>query len=494
MGETDKPRIGLLVIDLDDTAWTWFDSWHASLSALVNGICATSGIDEDTLLAAIKGVHEDKGTTEYSWLVDELDVLRPFAAGRPAKDVFDSALHAQNHARIANIALYPGVLATLKTIKAAGAKVVAYTESLEYWTEWRVRHTQLDGLIDYLYSSPDHDFPKGESRATVRTLPKSEYGLKQTVHKQVPRGINKPDPAILEIIVARHGVPGLGVAYVGDSLDRDVAMAQAVSSVYDVHAAYGQTFEKPGYELLKRVTHWTDEEVQREHESASNRTVRANIALYEGFHQLLDHFQFGPKTDVPATVEAWKQTVAVQMHFNDINLRLRALALTVLTFTLGATGYVLVNTDSVSIFGFQISGAVAVPIIGMILWSAFWFMDGSWYHRLLYGSVKEGERLESVLQQNSVNVALGATISRWSALDRATSKGATGWIWRKLHLPPTTLHAGNKLPAFYRIGLGALVFAVALVLLYSFSTDHPPTMEPDGKPSAVIQHTEHPRP
>ena len=37
-------------------------------------------------------------------------------------------------------------------------------------------------------------------------------------------------------------------------------------------------------------------------------------------------------------IDIWKQTVAVQMHFNDIEWRIRGLALTVATFAIGAAG------------------------------------------------------------------------------------------------------------------------------------------------------------
>lgn len=53
------------------------------------------------------------------------------------------------------------------------------------------------------------------------------------------------------------------VAYLGDSLMKDIAMAQG-AGVLDVHAAYGQAQNRPEYDLLRRVTHWTDADVARE--------------------------------------------------------------------------------------------------------------------------------------------------------------------------------------------------------------------------------------
>ncbi|MDA2810664.1 hypothetical protein O4J56_08460 [Nocardiopsis sp. RSe5-2] len=43
----------------------------------------------------------------------------------------------------------------LGEVRRRGVPVVAYTESIAYWTEWRMRETGLDGMVDILYSSPD---------------------------------------------------------------------------------------------------------------------------------------------------------------------------------------------------------------------------------------------------------------------------------------------------------------------------------------------------
>lgn len=56
-------------------------------------------------------------------------------------------------------------------------------------------------------------------------------------------------------------------------------------------------------------------------------------------------------------IELWKQTVAVQQHFNDIEWRIRQLALTALTFALGAAAVAARERTSLVIFGmnFQLS-------------------------------------------------------------------------------------------------------------------------------------------
>ena len=79
-------------------------------------------------------------------------------------------------------------------------------------------------------------------------------------------------------------------AYVGDSLMKDVAMAQSVG-IKDVWAKYGSSHQKAEYELLRRVTHWTQEAVEKE-KAISAREVAPTYVLEHSFAELLGLFEF----------------------------------------------------------------------------------------------------------------------------------------------------------------------------------------------------------
>jgi phosphoglycolate phosphatase len=73
---------------------------------------------------------------------------------------------------------------------------------------------------------------------------------------------------------------------VGDSLLKDVAMAQA-AGVADVFARYGDVRGRPGYDLLRRVTHWSPAVVTGS-EQRVEADVRPTHVLKTGFAELLD--------------------------------------------------------------------------------------------------------------------------------------------------------------------------------------------------------------
>jgi hypothetical protein len=81
-------------------------------------------------------------------------------------------------------------------------------------------------------------------------------------------------------------------------------------------------------------------------------------------------------------IEAWKQTIAVQMHFNDMAMKIRAFALTLIAAILTAQSFASLPM-------------VWLPIVAALgCWSAFYLMDRWWYHYLLLGAVLHGSDLE----------------------------------------------------------------------------------------------------
>ena len=83
---------------------------------------------------------------------------------------------------------------------------------------------------------------------------------------------------------------------------------------------------------------------------------------------------------------AWQVAVGVQQHFNDLELLIRTLGMTLLTTILGGAALALKESYSVSIVGAHLPLAAVILGLGSLLWAAFYFVDQVWYHRLLVGA------------------------------------------------------------------------------------------------------------
>ncbi|GAA4283828.1 hypothetical protein GCM10022261_13590 [Brevibacterium daeguense] len=118
--------------------------------------------------------------------------------------------------------------------------------------------------------------------------------------------------------------------------------------------------------------------------------------------------------ELEANLEVWKHVVSVQQHFNDIGWRIRSLAITALTFFLGATFFGFLNAGHVTLVGREFNPAILVPVLGLLIWLIFWFADGVWYHRLLSGAGAAASTVEDYLNSYGVHADLSKSITNAS--------------------------------------------------------------------------------
>jgi FMN phosphatase YigB (HAD superfamily) len=284
-----KSKVSILITDIDNTLYDWFTMWYCSFNGMLQHLVQKSGIDQKTLERETRPVFKYYGTTEYLLFFKEIPSLKAKHPDEDLANVYNSAIQIYLKAQNASLHLYPGVMDTLIKIKEAGVCIIAYTESLGFYTARRLKKFQLDGIIDYLYSPRDHDLPKNMSANDVRLYSSEEYDLRKTVHLYTGKDDIKPEARVLQSIVDNTGEANERIIYVGDSLTKDIVMAQKVG-VKDVHAEYGVVSNTEAYQLLQRVSHWGEEDIEREMKT----TVTPTYILKKSFNELLDIFDFVP--------------------------------------------------------------------------------------------------------------------------------------------------------------------------------------------------------
>ena len=281
-----------LITDVDNTLFDWVDVWYKSFSAMMNKVEEISGISASELYPSISKIHQKYKTSEYAFLLEAIPELID-RYGPDVNKIFEPAIYAYRKTRKEALCLYPGVLSTLKTLGENNIILVAYTESMSFYTNYRFRKLGLDEIFDFLYSPPDHQLPDNDLR-NIRRYSDGHYAFKKTVHRHTPEGELKPNPHILSSILQEIGVTSMEAVYVGDSLMKDIAMAQQ-AKVLDVLAAYGAAQHRDQYELLKKVTHWSPADVEREKTILAGQEVKPSIVLNTELTPILA--QFGLETD-----------------------------------------------------------------------------------------------------------------------------------------------------------------------------------------------------
>ena len=106
----------------------------------------------------------------------------------------------------------------------------------------------------------------------------------------------------------------------------------------------------------------------------------------------------GKKTELDEAqlvFSVWTKIVDCQMHFNDMVMRVRGLAVTLLLAAFGAAAYSLQSPVFLSVFGRSVHISFFVIVFGLAGWIALWLMDLGHFHKLLRGAVNKGIEVET---------------------------------------------------------------------------------------------------
>ncbi|WP_198678990.1 HAD family hydrolase [Pseudidiomarina sediminum] len=286
-----KPSKSVLITDLDNTLYDWFEIWYSSFNAMLERVVEISGISKEQLIKEIRPVHREHGTAEYAFVLEKLPSLqKKYGSRQRINDELSEAIHAYRSERMTHLKLYKGVYDTLAELKSRRVRVIAYTESKEWYTKNRLKRLGLDYFIEILYSPSDHSVPIEEEQRTEIT-----FDFMKSKH--TPEGELKPNPRLLLDIIKEIGATPEECVYVGDSEMKDVEMALQ-AGVTAVFAKYGTGhFEGDDrrYELLQAVTHWTDADVEREQEIKRNSKHLKPDYTIDRFDQLLEIINFRKK-------------------------------------------------------------------------------------------------------------------------------------------------------------------------------------------------------
>lgn len=460
-----RKAVNTLIIDLDNTIFDWFAVWYASFEPIYSEIIRATGRPPAEIEADIRAVHSQRRTSEYTFLLEEVAALADMRAADDVRVRFKDAIEASRQGRDRNLRLYPSVFGCLWDLKKKGVQIVAYTESMRFYSGYRLKRFGLDGVIDYLFSPEDHDLPQGVTPNNMRRLPDEYYELQVTETRHTPPRELKPNPKVLLDIIRTVGAKPEKCAYVGDSLFKDVAMARD-AGVYDIHAKYGEAQSKPEYSILQRVSHWTDDDVQREAAiTARGHSFEPSACLKDSFAEIFIFCEFeafpnalgdSAEQEIKNGLEVWKKTVDVQQHFNDLEMRVRNFAITFVAALIVAAGFTYQQNLEVIVFGHRLAAGLGLLIAAFIPWTAFFLMDRYWYHVLLKGAVTHASKIEDSLKDKVPGIALSQTISDVSG---------------KVKILGRTMNSDSRVTYFYFAGYMMLI--VVLIALFFAAPNRP---------------------
>jgi phosphoglycolate phosphatase len=261
---TKCPR-RVVLTDVDNTLFDWIAMWESGFRLLLREAADLSGLDEPSVKQSIRRANQLLGTSEY----DDVALLL---------DIFDGGVRERQRERLCSIGhriraskeaatrLYPKVAKAISILRSKGIDVYCLTESVRQYAEKRASELGLDGLVDGVICS---EF-RGDVGARVQRY------LHQTPVFTFSPGLRKPDPGLLRFVSELLGLPMARLIYVGDSLFKDVVMANS-SRVEVCWARYGDAAASKYYSTLQEVSHWPDADINRERNVADGAVAGSHV-------------------------------------------------------------------------------------------------------------------------------------------------------------------------------------------------------------------------
>lgn len=274
----------LLITDLDNTLYDWVSFYSQSFSAMAEELSKEINVPLDILLSEYKVIHQRFGNSEKPFATLELpSVISYFGTKdkillqKKLTRVFSAFSSKRNH----TLKLYPTVRDTLNILRERGVKIVGHTESLEYNSLYRLYKLDVIDFFDHLYTIEDnHNLHPNPKNAKVISV-KDDFIIRLSSAE------SKPNPKLLEHICLTENVDIKDAVYVGDSITKDISMAKSIG-MKAVWARYGRQFAPELWEILVKITHWTDKDVEREEQlKESFSRVKPDYSI-NSFAEILD--------------------------------------------------------------------------------------------------------------------------------------------------------------------------------------------------------------
>lgn len=119
-------------------------------------------------------------------------------------------------------------------------------------------------------------------------------------------------------------------------------------------------------------------------------------------------------------LKVWEKTIDVQMHFNELQMKIRNFAVLLVSALVGLAGVALKEQYIIeqNLIGYHFQTSLSALFFGAaaMLWLAFFFMDHYWYYPLLLGAVKHGMSIEDTLKTRLPSIGLTKRIGEESAM------------------------------------------------------------------------------
>lgn len=250
-----------LILDLDNTVYNWVDAFLPSFRAMVHKLSGELGLEEAEIVDDFREVYKRRGTVEYPRVVEELMLWERHRVDLELKQKLSKLVNKVFSITYRqNLKPFPNVKEVLEWMRDEQVVVVGLSDALERWVCYRLRALGIERFFIGLFTWHREEWfdDRPPVRSSIRKRVRlSSYDL-------------KPNYKVVEAILDEFSLNRENTFMVGDSISKDIAVAQE-AGVRDVWARYGTRPLEKNLNTLREITPWT------ETEKAAERRVSSRI-------------------------------------------------------------------------------------------------------------------------------------------------------------------------------------------------------------------------
>jgi FMN phosphatase YigB (HAD superfamily) len=258
----------LLITDLDNTLYNWIDFFAPSFRAMVHVLARAMKVSEDVLIESFRDVYTKRGSLEYSFSIQELDIIKNYSEEEILK-ILELGQKVFSIVRRKNLKPYEGVKETLEQLYQGGVLIVGVTNAPLYHAKMRLMQLKIDRYFYGLGGWEGNIMPQDQyTKEIVNKEKTGKYKTKIGKSWAFSKEEMKPNPFAYLHIISQLMVSHRKTYVLGDSLSKDILPAKKIGAI-GIWAKYGTEYDKKNFETLLKITHWDKNKINEVYNDSS---------------------------------------------------------------------------------------------------------------------------------------------------------------------------------------------------------------------------------
>ncbi|MEW8426134.1 MAG: HAD hydrolase-like protein [Candidatus Thiodiazotropha sp.] len=292
---THSAKRPAVIFDIDNTLYNFVDFFGPAFRAMVHVIESRTAIPEAELLESFKRVYSDRGSLEYRYSIQELDILKNYN-----KDAFSNLLHASfvafSKSRNLRLVPYDGVKEILHWLHRSGYLLIAYTDAPHKHSANRLKKLGIKSYFDVLVAwGPSQTNVDAFWESSETTNLSDDWFITETDRSYMmgnmlvlthPSEEKKPNIDLLCRLINELSIDAQRSWVVGDSVEKDLIPGMELG-FKGAWAKYGKKYEQKNWNTLVSVSPWDSKTIKKEEKHNKNESKEPDWVL-DSFYSLRD--------------------------------------------------------------------------------------------------------------------------------------------------------------------------------------------------------------